>query len=65
MIHANFIEFENKNKIIVSNNKKLKLLNEIVCEKYIESSKQLGNKNISILKIGLANKIKKAIYDYF
>ena len=35
MIHANFIEFKNKNKIIISINKRLKLLNEIVCEKYI------------------------------
>ncbi len=56
MVHANFIEFESDHKIVIIDNVNFDILNKIICENYINTSKEIGIKFINISKINLKKK---------
>ena len=52
MVHANFIEFQNKKKIIIQRRPSQKEINNIIVHSYKKISKKIGIRNIQINKIG-------------
>ena len=65
MIHVNFIEFDNKNNILISNKFNLKLLNKIICNHYLKTSNKIGIKNNKVISKSFKSRLTNFIYRIF
>ena len=65
MIHANFIEFDNNQNILIDGRSNLKSVNQLIYDQYLKNLKLIGINNSKLISKNIKTKVINFIYKIF